>query len=144
MFNVFSNYLQPLVEAHVIELTDQSKPSEVFNQLRNAYNQGVKGIENCTRLFVPNPEQDDELFEYIHNNESLRQIIKRTNERVLLKIGVYSYPTLYVNIKIINSMMEKVMLRGDLKKDIFIQMASSLSKNVNELCAEITTEDLPF
>ena len=144
MFNVFSNYLRPLVDANVIELTERSKPSEVFNQLRIAYNQGAKGIKDCIRLFVPNAEEDDELFEYIYFNEALRPIIHRTNEHILLHIGVYSYPTLYVNMRIINSMMEKLVQKHKLKKDIFIIMTSSLVKNVNELCGEIATEDLPF
>ena len=144
MFNVFSTYLRPLVDAKVIELTEQSKPSQVFNQLRNAYNQGVKGIDYCVRLFVPNAEEDDELFEYIYFNEALRPIIRRTNQHILLRIGVYSYPTLYVNMRIINSMLEKLVHKGQLKKEVFIQMTSSLVKNVNELCGEIATEDLPF
>lgn len=144
MFNVFSTYLRPLVDAQMIELTEHSKPSEVFNQLRNAYNQGVKGIEECVRLFVPNAEEDDELFEYIYFNEALRPIIKRTNQHILLKIGVYSYPTLYVNMRIINSMMETLVMKKKLRKDVFIAITTSLVKNVNELCGEIATENLPF
>lgn len=144
LFNVFSNYMQPLVAANIVKLTDKSKPSEVFNQLRIAYNQGVKGIEDCIRLFVPNPEEDEELFEYICFNENLRPIIRRANQHILLHIGVYSYPTLYVNMRIINSMMEKLVLKGKLKKDVFCTITSSLVKNVNELYAEVATEDLPF
>jgi len=144
MFNVFSNYLEPLVKANIIELTEQSKPSEVFNQLRIAYNQGVTGIEECIRLFVPNAEDEDDIVDYIMSNEALHPIIKRTNTRVLLNIGVLSPTTLYVNVRIINSMMEVLLRKGKLKKDVFILLSSNLMKNVQKLESEIAVEDLPF
>ena len=87
MFSVFFDYLKPLNEAKIVNLTEQSTPSEIFNQLRIAYNQGVKGIEDCTRLFVLNPEEDEELFEYIHDNYELMRVVRWANRNILLKLG---------------------------------------------------------
>ena len=144
MYHVFSNYLKPLLEAKVVELTEQSKPSEVLNQLRIAYNQGVFGIENCTRLFVPNPEEDDELFEYIHQNIELMKVVRWTNKNITLRINKISYKTLGVHLRIICSMLVKLKEHGEIRNDVFIALHSNLTKNALELHYEISVEELPF
>lgn len=144
MFSVFFDYLKPLNEAKIVNLTEQSTPSEVFNQLRIAYNQGVKGIEDCTRLFVLNPEEDEELFEYIHDNYELMRVVRWANRNILLKLGKISYKTVGVHLRIICSMLTKLKESGKLRADKYYILHSNLTKNVLNLHYEISTEELPF
>lgn len=144
MHNVFSNYLQPLIEAKIVELTEQSKPSEVFDQLRIAYNQGVKGIEDCVRMFVPNAEDEDELFEYIHNNVELMRVVRWTNKNVTLRLTKISYKTVGVHLRIICSMLTKLKEHGELRDDVYFKIHSNLTENVLKAHYEISTEELPF
>ena len=144
MFNVFSNYLRPLVDAHVIELTEQSKLSEVFNQLRIAYNQGVKGIEYCIRLFVPNAEDEDELVEYIHQNKELMRVVRWTNKNITVNLSIMSYKTLGVNLRIICSMLAKLKDSKKISEDVYYILHSNLTKNALEIQYLISTEELPF
>lgn len=144
MFNVFSNYLNPLKEAKIVELTEHPKPSEVYNQLRIAYNQGVKGIENCIRLFVPFPERDEELAEYIQSNVELMRVVRWTNRNVLLNLGKSSYQTLGVHVRIVGSMMIKLKESGKLREDVFYDLHTQFTGNVLAAHYEVSTEDLPF
>lgn len=144
MFSVFFDYLTPLNEAKIVNLTEQSTPSEIFNQLRIAYNQGVKGIEDCTRLFVLNPEEDEELFECIHDNNELMTIVRWANRNILLKLGKISYKMLGVHLRIICSMLTKLKENGRLRADKYYILHSNLTKNVLDLHYEISTEELPF
>lgn len=144
MFNVFSNYLEPLKEAKLIILEEHYKPSDVYNQLRIAYNQGVKGIEQCIRLFVPNPEEDEELAEYIHSNHELMRVVRWTNKNILLGLGVSSYKTIGVHLRIICSMLTKLKENNMIKEDIYYKLHSSLTHNALTADYEIRTEELPF
>ena len=144
MFSVFFDYLKPLNEAKIVNLTEQDKLSTLFNQLRIAYNQGVKGLEECTRLFVLNPEQDEEMFEYIHSNYELMRVVRWTNRNILVKLGKISYKTLGVHLRIICSMLTKLKEHGDLREDVYYTLHSNLTKNVLDLHYKINTEDLPF
>lgn len=144
MFNVFSNYLEPLKEAKLIILEERCKPSDVYNQLRNAYNQGVTGIEYCVRLFVPNPEEDEELVEYIHSNRELMRIVRWTNRNILLKLGRINYDTIGVHLRIICSMLTKLKEHNNLPEEIYFKLHSSLTKNVSIAHQEVIYEELPF
>ena len=144
MYNVFSKYLEPLVEAHIVNLTEESKPSEVFNQLRIAYNQGVKGIEYCIRLFVPNAEEEDELVEYIHQNVELMRVIRWANRNITVRLTKISYETLGVHLRILCSMLTKLKENGILRDDIYYILHSNLTKNALKAHFEISVEELPF
>lgn len=144
MVSVFSNYLRPLVDANVITLTGNEKPSEVFAQLRIAYNQGVKGIEYCTRLFCPNCEVDDEVFECIHNNAELMTVVRWTNRNITVRLHMISYKTLGVSLRIIDSMLIKLKTTGKLRERDYYELHRNLTTNASYLHGQITLEDLPF
>ena len=128
----------------MIILEEPIKPSDVYNQLRIAYNQGVTGIEHCIRLYVPNPEEDEELAEYIHSNYELMRVVKWTNRNILLKLGKSSYETIGVHLRIICSMLTKLKDYGNLPEDIYFRLHSSLTQNVLTAHWELTNEELPF
>ena len=73
--SVFSNYLEPLREACLICLTEDPKPSEIYDWLRIAYNQGSIGIANTTRLIAPIAEDEDnyDIIEEVWRNEDLQE-----------------------------------------------------------------------
>lgn len=144
MYNVFSNYLEPLKEAHIVNLDEQSKPSEVYNQLRIAYNQGVTGIERTIRLFVPNPEEDEELAEYIMSNNELMKVVRWANRNILLHLDKLEYKTLGVQIRIIGSMLFKMKEAGRLREDVYFAIHPILTGNVLKAHYQVSTEDLPF
>lgn len=144
MFSVFFDYLSPLNEAKIVDLTECNKPSKIFNQLRIAYNQGVKGIEYCTRLFILNPTEDEELFEYIHQNTELTKVVRWTNRNILVNLGKSSYKTLGVHLRIICSMLTRLKETNKISEDVYFKLHSNLTKNVLDLHYKISTEDLPF
>lgn len=144
MFNVFSEYLSPLLEAGRFNLKRPTKPSIVYENLRIAYNQGVKGIENCTRLFVTESDDENELAEYIFYNNALHPVVRWINKNILLEIGHASYVTIGVKIRIATSMMNCLVTSGELDKDIALLLHSNLTLNVNKAIGQINTEDLPF
>lgn len=144
MFNVFSNYLQPLSEANIVNLTGYPKPSEVYDQLRIAYNQGAKGIENCIRLFVPNPEEDEDLVEYIKSNVELMKVVRWANRNILLKMNKSSYKTIGVHVRIAESMMVMLKESGKLREDVYYTLHSNFTGNVLKAHYQVATEDLPF
>lgn len=144
MFNVFSNYLQPLKEANLIILEEPTKPSDVYTKLRIAYNQGVTGIERCIRLFVPNPEQDEELAEYVYSNHELMRVVKWTNRNILLKLGKSSYETIGVHLRIICSMLIKLKEHSVIPDDIYFKLHSNLTNSVLTAHWQLVNEELPF
>lgn len=143
MFNVFSNYLSPLIEAKLIILKEQTM-QELFDQLCIAYNQGIKGIEQCIRLFVPNPEQDEELAEYIYSNSELMRIIKWTNQHILVRISKTEQTTIGVHLRIICSMLVKLKERKLITEEKYSILHSNLTKNVWDIYFGIINEQLPF
>lgn len=144
MFEVISNYLQPLNEAGIVNLTEESKPSEVYDQLRLAYKQGITGIDNCVRLFVPNIEEDEELVEYIKSNKELMRVINWTNRNILLKLGKVQYKTMGVHLRIVGSMLLKLKDSGKIREDVYFYIHPILTGNVLKAHYQIATEDLPF
>lgn len=144
MFNVFSNYLTPLKEAKIVELTEENKPSEIFNQLRIAYNQGVKGIEYCTRFFLSNSEEDEELFEYIHQNHKLMDVVRWTNRNITTNLVTADYRSIHVYLRIACSMLVNLKETGKLREEMYFKLHSNLAQNVLNAISEVYTEDLPF
>ena len=141
MYSVFSNYLEPLG----VTICEETKPSEVYNQLRIAYNQGVKGILESTRLVTSGREDEDyEIINAVWSNEDLHKIIQWINQKITLIIGIADYRTIDVRIRIATNMMDKLVDNGSLSSTLSVVMFGNLISNVRQELGIISTEDLPF
>ena len=140
--SVFSNYL----DAIGVEIGTNTKPSEVYDQLRIAYNQGVKGIIECERIFVPQNEDEvdyDILYE-IWRNERLHDILVWVNKKIILFLGIADYRTIGVRIRIATAMLNKIVYEGHLSEKLAYRIHNNFISSLNrEICA-INTQDLPF
>ena len=140
MNSIFSDYLTPLGVK-----TDDMKPSEVYNQLRIAYNQGAKGILQNTRLFMSyDNDKDDELLYEIWRNDKLHSIVTWINKKITLVIGIADYRTIGVRMRIATGLLNKLVAEGDLSKNISIRIHDNFVKTINGEMSAINTEDLPF
>ena len=141
MYSVFSNYLEPLG----VTICEETKPSEVYNQLRIAYNQGVKGILESTRLVTSGREDEDyEIINAVWSNEDLHKIIRWVNRNITLIIGIADYRTIDVRMRIATNMMDKLVDNGSLSSTLSIVMFGNLISNVRQELGMISIEDLPF
>jgi hypothetical protein len=140
--SVFSNYL----DAIGVEIGTNTKPSEIYDQLRIAYNQGVKGIVECERIFVPQNEDEvdyDILYE-IWRNERLHDILMWVNKKIILFLGIADYRTIGVRIRIATAMLNKIVYEGHLSEKLADRIHNNFISSLNrEICA-INTQDLPF
>lgn len=140
--SVFSNYL----DAIGVKTGTNTKPSEVYDQLRIAYNQGVKGIIECERIFVPQNEDEvdyDILYE-IWQNERLHDILVWVNKKIILFLGIADYRTIGVRIRIATAMLNKIVYEGHLSEKLADRIHNNFISSLNrEICA-INTQDLPF
>jgi hypothetical protein len=136
MNSVFSNY-----EAISANCTQETKPSKIYNQLRIAYNQGAKGILDCTRMFQPYSEQDEDYITYeIWSNPELAKIVQWVNKKITLELGKLDYRAINVRLRIATGMLNKL----DLPKKLHMDIHFYLSHNVGRELSLINTEDLPF
>ena len=80
MCSIFSKYLTP------IGVDDENqKPSVIYDHLRIAYNQGVKGIVENTKVFsLCDNEVDDEILYEIWRNDDLHNILVWVNKKIVL------------------------------------------------------------
>lgn len=141
MYSVFSNYLEPLG----VTICEETKPSEIYNQLRIAYNQGVKGILESTRLVTSGREDEDyEIINAVWSNEDLHKIIQWINQKITLIIGIADYRTIDVRMRIATNMMDKLVDNGSLSSTLSVVMFGNLISNVRKELGIINTEDLPF
>lgn len=141
MYSVFSNYLEPLG----VTICEETKPSEIYNQLRIAYNQGVKGILESTRLVTSGREDENyEIINAIWSNEDLHKIIRWINRNITLIIGIADYRTIDVRMRIATNMMDKLVDNGSLSSTLSVVMFGNLISNVRQELGIINTEDLPF
>lgn len=141
MYSVFSNYLEPLG----VTICEETKPSEIYNQLRIAYNQGVKGILESTRLVTSGREDEDyEIINAVWSNEDLHKIIRWINREITLIIGIADYRTIDVRMRIATNMMDKLVDNGSLSSTLSVVMFGNLISNVRQELGIINTEDLPF
>lgn len=145
MHSVFSNYLEPLIEARIV-LTEPKKPSDIYNRLRIIYNQGVKGILNNTRLMVLSSDGDvdyDLLYE-IWRNEHLSKLTQWINENITLSLGIDNYITINVKLRIATGMLNNLVNKGLVSSISAIQYHDRLVSNVRNEVSILLTEDLPF
>jgi hypothetical protein len=141
MYNVFSDYLEPLG----VTICEETKPSEVYNQLRIAYNQGVEGILESTRLVTSGREDEDyKIINAVWSNKELHNIIRWINRKITLIMGIADYRTIDVRMRIAVNMMDKLVLSGDIDKRLNLIMFGNLISNVRQELGLINTEDLPF
>lgn len=144
MFSVFFSYLTPLIEANLMNVSEKSSMRELFKEMHDAYQRGLKGLEYCIRIFAPDIQNDEELIEYIHSNTELMQVIRWANRNITLNVENFSYETIGVNIKIVDCMLIKLVEAKKLDKKVYQTLHRNLTDNVYSIKYEINTEDLPF
>lgn len=146
MISVFSNYLSPLIEAKKYNLTEPTKPSEIYNQLRDAYNQGVEGILDNTRFVAPICEGEEcyDIVYKIWESNDLQKLVRWINKKIVLAIGVTDFRAIEVRVRIATNMLNKLVDEGVLDKIMATRIHFYLAKNVRMELSAINTEDLPF
>ena len=142
MYSVFSNFLEPIG----VKCGEETKSSEIYNQLRIAYNQGLVGILESHRL-VTLQEFEDEIYwiiEEIWSNKNLHDIIIWINKKITLAIGIVDYRTIDVRLRIAINMINKLELSESISHELGLIISNNLITNVRKELSLINTEDLPF
>ena len=136
MISIFSNYLAP-----IIGVSEEQKSSEIYNQLRIAYNQGVKGILDNTRIIsVGDEDLDYKITCEKFNNPAFLDWINWVNKKIVLSIGKEDYRTIDVRVRIAANMLDKIYTQ----KKFSTMLHGNLIYNVRREMSAINTEDLPF
>ena len=145
MQSVFTNYLSPYYEEGLLPEVDQNKPSEIYEQLRIAYNQGAEAILNTLRMFVPRNEDEDfyEVY-YAVQNPLAKYWLRWVNRKITLQIGVENYQTLGVRLRIATSMLNGLVSKGIIPVRTAAMMHINLCENVWSENNLVVNEDLPF
>ena len=129
---------------------DQTKASEVYDQLSIAYNQGSEGVIHTTRLFVPfYEEQDPDEFDYdlynvIQSNKDLLAIVTWFNSKIIPEMRQLSYRTVDVRMRIAISKIFKLVEEGKLDKRDAIKLHMNLAETMRNEVFCLVNEDLPF
>lgn len=140
MISVYSHYLEPLG----VDCTNK-KPSEIYDSLRNTYNQGVTTILNNTRVFVMNDDEvDDEVLYEIWRNDSLLDLLRWVNKKIVLTLGVADYRTIGVRMRIATGMLNKLVYEDKISMKIGACIHNNFVTTINREISAINTEDLPF
>lgn len=146
MISVFTNYLSPYYKCGLLPEVDQSKPSEIYAQLRIAYNQGSIGVLNTTRMIAPfnNDEDDYDIIETIWSTPELQDWLKWVNEKITLEIGIQSYQTLGVRLRIATSMLYKLVNNNVVSIPMGARIHAHLCDSTWNENSLVINEDLPF
>lgn len=146
MISVFSPFVNGLLKPRNVILTEKLKAGEVYNQLRNIYNQGAKVIENSPILVVPSKEDEDKsaIIYTICTNADLRETVRWINRRITLCIGKETYVTLEIRRRIAMNMLYKLVQEGKADADIVCKMHSYLYENLQNEVSLVLDDDLPF
>ena len=140
MISVYSHYLDPLG----INCADM-KPSKVISCLRNAYNQGVRGIIDNARVFALNDgEIDDEILYEIWRNNDLRELLNWANEVIILTLDYNTYKTIGVRLRILTARLNKLVYEGKLSPKLNIKIHDNFVTTISSESSAIRQEDLPF
>ena len=148
--SVFSNYLRPYIEKGLLQDVDQTKPSNVYDQLSIAYNQGSLGVQNTTKLFVPyyegqDPDEFDEKLLYeIWSHKELQELIRWFNSKIIPNFGDLSYQTIQVRERIFISKLNKLVDDEIISKETGIKLHLNLVDTLERECFDYINEDLPF
>jgi hypothetical protein len=140
MCSIFSKYLTP------IGVDDENqKPSVIYDHLRIAYNQGVKGIVENTKVFsLCDDEVDDEILYEIWRNDDLHSILVWVNKKIVLLLGLADYRTIGVRMRIATGLLNKLVYDGRLSAKLSSKIHRNFVTTINGELSEINTEDLPF
>ena len=140
MCSIFSKYLTP------IGVDDENqKPSIIYDHLRIAYNQGVKGIVENTKVFsLCDNEVDDEILYEIWRNDDLHNILVWVNKKIVLLLGLADYRTIGVRMRIATGLLNKLVYDGRLSVKLSNKIHRNFVTTINGELSEINTEDLPF
>lgn len=134
----------------ILQDVDQTKPSEIYEQLSIAYNQGSIGVINTTRLFVPYYEKqdldeyDEQLLYDIWSNNHLKELIKWFNSKVIPEFTTLSYQTINVRVRIFCSKLNRLVNDGLVCKETAIKMHLNLVDTIQEEHTALINEELPF
>lgn len=150
MFSLFSRYLEPFIDKGLLQDLDQSKPSNVYELLRIAYNQGASGVIHTTKFFVPyydgqDPDDYDyDLLYYIYSNKYLQDLIEWFNSKVIPEFVDMTYQTISVRIRIFTSKLNKLVENGCVDKEMAIRMHLNMTETLKSEKFLLINEDLPF
>lgn len=132
MFSVFSN---------------TKKPSEIIREL------SLCAGSNLNRLLFSGPEDEPlyilkpEVLNYPVNKEGLN-IIEWANKNILYELpkvkSYVNYSFIDVRIRIFSNMLNKLMEKNILSKNICIMYHQRLILRVKEILGKIYVEELPF
>ncbi len=148
--SVFSNFLNPYIEAGLLPDVDQTKASNVYEQLSIAYNQGSVGVANAMRWFVPYYEEqdlddfDEQLLYDIWSNKHLQDLIQWFNSKTIPEFTTMSYETLNVRIRIFCSKLNKLVEEGLVCKETAIKIHLNLVDTIQNEHNLLVNEGLPF
>ena len=140
MCSIFSKYLTP------IGVDDENqKPSIIYDHLRIAYNQGVRGIVENTKVFsLCDNEVDDEILYEIWRNDDLHNILVWVNKKIVLLLGLADYRTIGVRMRIATGLLNKLVYDGRLSAKLSSKIHHNFVTTINGELSAINTEDLPF
>ena len=150
MFSLFSNYLNPYIDEGLLQDLDQSKPSNVYELLRIAYNQGASGVIHTTKFFVPyydgqDPDNYDyDLLYYIYSNKYLQELIEWFNSKIIPEFATMSYQTISVRIRILTSKLNTLVEKGYVDKEMAIRIHLNVTETLREENVLLVNEELPF
>lgn len=148
MISVLSNYLDPLIDAGLLQDAG-NKPSAIYEQLSIAYNQGSPVVQNCTRWYVPYYEQDSDNFDYdllyyIWSNKDLFDLIRWLNEKLIPEFATMSYQTIAVRTRIFTSKLNKLVDNNIVDKEMAIRIHLNLVETLEKEKYLLVNEELPF
>lgn len=148
--SVLSNYLKPYIDEGLLSDVDKEKPSEIYDRMSIAYNQGSEGVKNTTRFFIPFYEdQDPDEFDYdllyvVWSNQKLQDIITWFNSKIIPEMLSLSYRTVDVRMRIAISKIFKLVEEGELDKRDAIKLHMNLAETMRNEVFCLVNEDLPF
>ena len=134
MYSIFSDY-EPIMGKNC----EETKPSKIYDRLRNVYNQGGEGVLSNTRMFLGTADECDILYK-IWENSDLQRVCKWAMKKIVLEIGKATYETIDVRLRIFSNMLDKVPISNLLR----IQLQTTFVQNVRWEMSNINVEDLPF
>ena len=143
MISVFTNYLSPYYEMGL--LPEVEKPSDIYDQLRIAYNQGAPVINTTRMVTLFNDDEDSyDIIEAIWSEPKLAYWLKWVNRKITLEIGIQSYQTLDVRLRIATSMLYGLVDKGRVNKYIATRIHMNLCENLRNENVLVVNENLPF
>lgn len=150
MISLFSNFLEPFIDKGLLQDLDQSKPSNVYELLRIAYNQGASGVIHTTRFFCPyydgqDPDEYDyDLLYYIYSNKYLQELIEWFNSKIIPEFIGMSYQTISVRMRIFTSKLNTLVEKELVDKEMAIRMHLNMTENLQKENYLLINEELPF